>query len=154
MIYCGIIFKFMSANGIPWPPSYVIRNKFFMAKSIFLVMLMGMVVLSCSKSNSGGNPTPNPTTCPGTPGPLFTAVKNVLAANCALSGCHVGSSAQSGINFADNCTIVAQSNNIRNRAVTQAGTANQMPPPPAPALSVADRQKITDWITAGGKLTD
>ncbi len=125
-----------------------------MPKLILLVALALVVVLSCSKSNSGGNPTPNPTTCPGTPGPLFNAVKNVLAANCALSGCHTGAGAQNGINFSDNCTIVAQGANIRNRAVNQAGTANQMPPPPAAALSLADRQKITDWLNAGGRLTD
>lgn len=151
---CKMILISWAVNSISKTAVSVCTNKFLMPKSILVIALAVVVVLSCSKSNSGGNPTPNPTTCPGTPGPLFTAVKNVMAANCALSGCHVGSSAQSGINFADNCTIVAQSNNIRNRAVTQAGTANQMPPPPAPALSVADRQKITDWIAAGGKLTD
>jgi hypothetical protein len=29
-----------------------------------------------------------------------------------------------------------------------------MPQPPNPALSLADRQKITDWVNAGGKFTD
>jgi cytochrome c551/c552 len=62
--------------------------------------------------------------------------------------------AQNGINFSENCTIVQQKDRIKVRAVDQAGTANQMPQPPNPALSLADRQKITDWVNAGGKFTD
>lgn len=146
----------MVASGILFSAGCVSTNKLFMAKSALFIsfLFMSVVMVSCSKSNSGGTPTPTPQPCPGTAGPLFSAVKAVVAANCALSGCHVGAGAQSGINFSDNCTIVAQGANIRNRAVTQAGTANQMPPPPAAALSLADRQKITDWLNAGGRLTD
>ena len=118
-----------------------------------------ITIYSCSKSSSpdssgGPGPNPNPGACSGTPGSLFTAVKNVLAANCALSGCHAGSSPQTGINFGDNCTIVNQAARIKVRAVDQVGTASQMPPPPNAALSQADRQKIIDWVAAGGKLTD
>ncbi len=46
--------------------------------------------------------------------------------------------------------LVVQNSRIKVRAVDQAGTANQMPPPPRAALSVGDQKKITDWIAAGG----
>ncbi len=81
-------------------------------------------------------------------GPLFTNVKAVLATNCALSGCHAGAAPQNGINFTDNCTIVAQKIRINARAVV-AGTM-----PPSGAISAADKQKITDWINAGGKFSN
>jgi SprB repeat len=81
-------------------------------------------------------------------GPLFTNVKAVLATNCATAGCHSGAAPQSGYNFADNCTIVAQKVRINARAVV-AGTM-----PPSGAISAADKQKITDWINAGGKYSN
>jgi hypothetical protein len=81
-------------------------------------------------------------------GPLFTNVKAVLASNCAFSGCHGGSSPRNGLDFADNCTIVSQKGRINARAVVS-GTM-----PPSGAISAADKQKITDWINAGGKYSN
>jgi len=83
-------------------------------------------------------------------GPLFTAVRSVVQANCATGGCHNATTMQSGINFANDCDIVARRVRIKVRAVDQAGTGSQMPPPPRAALSAADQQKITDWVAAGG----
>lgn len=128
----------------------------------FMLPFLSLIILSCTKSSSdggggntgGNNNGGNTNACSGTPGTLFTAVKSVLATNCALSGCHAGATPQNGINFSDNCTIVTQKNQIKARAVDQAGTPTQMPPPPNAPLSEADRQKITAWINAGGRLTD
>ena len=97
-----------------------------------------------------GSGTTNP--CNGTPGPLFTAVKAVIQANCV--SCHNAGNAQGGRNWEVDCNIVNGKANIKTRAVDQAGTASQMPQPPNPALSAADRQKITDWINAGGAITN
>jgi SprB repeat len=80
-------------------------------------------------------------------GPMFTAVKSILAANCATSGCHSGSSPQSGINFADDCTIVAQSARIKIRAVD----ANPSVMPPSGSISAANKTAITNWVNAGGQ---
>ena len=84
-------------------------------------------------------------------GPNFTAVRAVLTANCAVSGCHNGTQAP---NYTIDCNIVAFADLIKSRAVDQAGTATQMPQPPRPALVQADRDKITAWITAGKHFTD
>jgi uncharacterized membrane protein len=123
---------------------------------LIYISFLFLIVISCTKSSNEGNNNGGSNTggCSGTPGTKFTAVKAVLANNCALSGCHSGAAPQNGINFTDNCTIVAQAARIKLRAVDQAGTPNQMPPPPNLPLSTADRQKITDWVAAGGKLTD
>lgn len=118
--------------------------------SATLPFLLIALLFACSKS-SNTNPQPPPST---TPGPLFTAVKSVMQTQCAVSGCHASPNPQSGINLADDNTIVAQKTRIKVRAVDNAGTASQMPTPPRAALSAADRKKITDWIDAGGRITD
>ena len=132
------------------------KKKFFVS-----IALSTFLIFSCTKDNGGtstgtgnnnGGSTGGGTTT--NPGPLFIAVRSVLQANCAVSGCHTGTNAQNGINFSVDNTIVAQKDRIKVRAVDNAGTANQMPPPPAAPLPAADRQKITDWVNAGGKLTD
>ena len=124
-----------------------------------MTILSSFILLSCSKSSgddggdtggSGGGGTPTG----GTPGPLFTAAKSVVQANCGISGCHAGSNPQNGLNFSLDATIVGQKDRIKVRAVDNANTANQMPPPPSPALSAADQKRITDWVAAGGRLTD
>lgn len=83
-------------------------------------------------------------------GPLFTSVKSIMTANCATAGCHAGASPQSGINFTDDCTIVSQKVRIKARAVD----ANPSVMPPSGSISAADKQKIVDWINAGGQHTN
>lgn len=125
-----------------------------MKQARFLFALSSLCIFlfySCSKDKDNTNNGGGTTT---TQGPLFTAVKGVVAANCAVSGCHVGSSPTGGHDFSNDNTVVAQKDRIKVRAVDGAGTANQMPQPPRAALSAADQKKITDWIAAGGRLTD
>lgn len=81
-------------------------------------------------------------------GPLFTAVRSLLQTYCV--SCHNNNLQNGGMNWAVDCNIVANKDRIKVRAVDQAGTSSQMPQPPNAALSTADRQKITDWINAGG----
>jgi mono/diheme cytochrome c family protein len=78
-------------------------------------------------------------------GPLFTQVKAILQANCG--GCHGATNPTAGINLTDDCIIVAQKNRVKARAVD----FNPSVMPPSGAISAADRQKITDWINAGGR---
>lgn len=114
------------------------------------------ILMSCSKNSGdtggGGTGGGGGSSCSGTPGPLFNAVKTILAANCAVSGCHAGASPQNGINFGDNCTIVAQASRIKARAVD--GNPSVMPPPPNPPLTTSEKNAITAWVNAGGKLSD
>ncbi len=84
-------------------------------------------------------------------GTLFGAVKSVLQTNCALGGCHAGSSPAGGLNFTLDCTIVGSWERINARAVD--GNPSFMPPS-GPQISAADKLKITNWIAAGHKFTD
>ena len=118
-----------------------------MRKLIFIVRILTItgMTFSCSKSEDS-NPDPNPTG--STPGPKFLAVKSVVTNSCALSGCHISPSNSGGINFETNTSIVSNGARIKSEAVDN-GTM-----PPAGPLAAADKAIITDWINAGGKLTD
>ena len=121
--------------------------------SFCIAIFLTFFFYSCKKDNGGSGTVP-PVGGTTTAGPLFTAVKNMMSGSCAVAGCHAGASPASGLNFTADNTIVAQKDRIKIRAVDQAGTANQMPQPPNAALSATDKKKITDWIAAGGRLTD
>jgi uncharacterized membrane protein len=111
---------------------------------ISIVTIMG-IAFSCSKRNDS-NPSIDP---PGSvAGPKFLAAKSVISGSCALSGCHVSPSNAGGINFESDGSIVANGSRIKNMAVDM-GTM-----PPTGPLSAANKAIITDWISAGGKLTD
>ncbi len=126
-------------------------------KRIYFAVLAVFALLcfsSCSKSSDNNN-NGNPGGGQGdNAGPLFTSVRTVLQSNCAVAGCHSGASPQNGLDFSSNATIIAQKDRIKVRAVDNAGTPAQMPPPPRPSLSAADQKRITDWIAGGGRLTD
>ena len=79
-------------------------------------------------------------------GALFNSVKSILATNCV--SCHGASNPTSGINYTDDCVIVAQAARIKARAVD--ANPSQMPPS-GPGLSAANRATIVNWINAGGK---
>jgi hypothetical protein len=140
--------------------TFNINNGAFQSSGAFSNLAAGTYTIAAKNSNGCTGSaqftvsTSAAGACAGTAGPLFTAVKSIVQTNCAVSGCHDATTAQSGINFSVECNIVTQSASIKARAVDQAGTATQMPPPPRAALSVAERQKITEWVAAGGRFTN
>ena len=87
-------------------------------------------------------------------GSLFAAVKTIINTNCAISGCHAGATPTGGIDFTQECNIVANATRIKARAVDAFNTVNQMPPPPSAGLSQNDRNAITNWVNAGGLYTN
>jgi adhesin HecA-like repeat protein len=81
-------------------------------------------------------------------GPLFLAARTVLQNNC--TSCHNNTLAEGGMNWTIDCNIVQNKDRIRVRAVD--GVPSPMPP--TGLLPATERQKITDWINAGGKFTN
>lgn len=81
-------------------------------------------------------------------GPLFTAVRTLVQNNCV--SCHNPANPNGGMIFTVDCNIVAAKDRIQARAVN----GNPSPMPPTGLLPASERQKITDWINAGGKFTD
>lgn len=107
-----------------------------------------------AKESGGCVKTASITVNPTTTGTLFAAVKTIISTNCALPGCHTGSAPTGGIDFSQNCQIIANSARIKVRAVDSYGSGQQMPPPPNTGLSLADRNAITNWVNAGGQYSN
>lgn len=126
--------------------SYNLNGGSFQSNNIFNGLATGNFTIG-TKDQNGCTASVSVNVPIATAGTKFSAVKAILSANCALSGCHSGSNPQNGINFGDDCTIVTQSARIKARAVD--GNPSFMPP--SSQLSAADKQKITDWINAGGQ---
>jgi uncharacterized membrane protein len=127
---------------------YNLNGGSFQSSNIFGALAVGNYTYGVRDLNSCLQ-TGNATVSQAAAGPLFIAVKAVLATNCAVPGCHSLPTPQNGLDFADDCTIVGQGLRIKARAVD--ANPSQMPPLPNPALSAVDKQKIVDWINAGGK---
>ena len=132
--------------------TYSMNNGTFQAGNSFTNLAAGNYAITVRDAN-GCTQTANVAVTNAQAGTLFTNVKTIITANCAVAGCH-DAAASGGINFTNDCNIIASRARIKVRAVDDAGTANQMPPPPRPALTAAQRQAITDWITAGGGYTN
>jgi len=137
--------------------TYSINNGAFQASGSFSNLAAGKYTITAKNANgctgsTSGTVVAKTVSCAGqVPGPLFTAVKTIITNNCAVTGCHNGSQAP---NYTVDCTIVDYADLIKNRAVDNAGTSQQMPQPPRAPLSQADRDKISAWITAGKRITD
>ena len=124
--------------------------KKLLAKGLASLFTVAIIIAGCSKggdNNDNNNPPPPPPAgCTGTPGPLFTAVKTLMQANC--QSCHNSSNMNGGKDWTVDCNIVANKNRIKARAVDE-GTM-----PPTGPLPQSEKDKITAWINAGGRLTD
>jgi hypothetical protein len=83
----------------------------------------------------------------GTAGPLFSAVKNLIAATC--QSCHNNTIQNGGMNWANQCNIIQFQARIKVRAVDQ-GTM----PQGGPELTITQKAVITNWINAGGRFED
>jgi uncharacterized membrane protein len=81
-------------------------------------------------------------------GPLFNQVRTLLQNNCV--SCHNPNNQNGGMDWTVDCNIVTFKNNIKLRAVD----GNPSPMPPTGLLPASERQKITNWINAGGKFTN
>ncbi|MGB3019339.1 MAG: cytochrome c, partial [Ignavibacteria bacterium] len=97
-------------------------------------------------NNCNGTNSTSVTNLPA--GSLFSQVRSVLQANCV--SCHSNGIANGGMNFEVDCNIVNNKDRIKARAVD----ANPSAMPPTGLISAADRQKIVNWVNAGGRFTD
>ena len=79
-------------------------------------------------------------------GPKYALVKQLVIGYCAP--CHLNGGMDGGKNFDTDNSIVANKDRIKIRAVD--GIPSFMPPAPNSPLTPVDKQKIVDWINAGG----
>jgi SprB repeat len=147
-IPCEAVSAFITAtaSGGTSPYTYSRNGTTFQVSNIFNGLATANYTITAKDANGCiGSTSSSVTNAPA--GPLFTAVRAVLQANCAVSGCHNGSQPP---NWTIDCNIVANSTLIQQRAVS----GNPSPMPPTGLMPANERQKITDWINAGGKFNN
>ena len=128
--------------------TYSLNGGVFQASNIFSNLGPGSYTITAKDVNSCTG-TSIPAIVSNLPeGPLFSQVKAVLQANCVP--CHNNSQSEGGMNWTVDCNIVINRDRIRARAVD----ANPSAMPPTGLLPASERQKIINWINAGGKFTD
>lgn len=79
----------------------------------------------------------------GTAGPLFTAVKSLVAQKCAISGCHASNGSVPNI-FNTDCKIVERGQTMKIKAVD--GSMGN--------LTENEKKVISDWLGNGGRFID
>lgn len=83
-------------------------------------------------------------------GPKYAAVKQIVLGYCGP--CHLNGAVNGTKNFDTDASIVSSWDRIKARAVDNLPT--RMPEAPNAALTMIDKQKITDWVNAGHRQSD
>lgn len=83
-------------------------------------------------------------------GPKYAQVKQIITGYCGP--CHLNGGNSGSKNFDTDNSIVNSWDRIKARAVDNLPTA--MPEAPNAPLTAIDKQKITDWINAGRRISD
>jgi SprB repeat len=136
----------VTASGGAGSFTYSINGGLFQSSDVFTGLNSGAYSI-VTKDANGCTGSANATVNATAAGPLFSAVRTLIQNNCAIAGCH--GNVQTPI-FTIDCNIVSNSVLIKARAVD----GNPSPMPPTGLLPVSERQKITDWINAGGQFNN
>lgn len=83
--------------------------------------------------------------CTALPGVTFTQVRNLLDAKCV--SCH-NDTTTNLIDYTVNCNVLQHRDSIFYRVVTVGNM------PPLDTLSASEKSIITDWLNAGGKISN
>lgn len=138
----------VSASGGASPYTYNLNSGSYQAGAAFTGLAAGSYTTGAKDAN-GCVGSSSSTLVPNLPaGPLFIQVRDVLNSNCVT--CHNNSLSEGGMNWTVDCNIV----NFRDRIKARAVDANPSAMPPTGQIPLSERQKITNWINAGGRFTD
>jgi hypothetical protein len=83
-------------------------------------------------------------------GPKYALVKQLVGGYCGP--CHLNGAVNGGKNFDADASIISSWDRIKARAVD--GNPSFMPQAPNSPLTNVDKQKITDWVNAGHRISD
>lgn len=139
----GITVTASGSSGL----QYSVDGNNFQASNVFTKLAKGTYTVTV-KNADNCRQTAQFTVNEGssTPGPQFTAVKQLIQANCV--SCHAPGGQQPNPNFTVDCNIVQFATLINTRVVVQGNM------PPTGPLSQTDKNKITTWINGGGKINN
>ena len=89
-------------------------------------------------------------------GARYAQVKQLISGIGGVGGycgpCHLNGASSGGRNFDSDASIVSSWDRIKARVVD--GNPSFMPAAPNSPLSATDKQKITDWVNAGHRISD
>lgn len=136
-----------AASGGTAPYTYSINGTTFQSGNTFSNLATGNYTLTAKDAN-GCSGSAVVAVSNQAAGPQFTAVRQLVQANC--ESCHNNTVSNGGMNFSTDCNIVINKDRIKARAVD----GNPTPMPQGGLLPGSERQKITDWINGGGKVTN
>jgi len=137
----------VTPGGGTGPYTYRLNAGSFQASNIFSNLVSGVYSVTAKDANgcTGSN---NAIVGDLPAGPLFSDVQTVLQNNCV--SCHNSGNAQGGMNWTVDCNIVM----FKDRILARAVNGNPSPMPPTGLMPSSERQKIVNWINAGGRYTD
>ncbi len=122
-------------------------NGTYQSSAVFSNIAAGNYTVFAKNGNGCEKSTTVTVNSNNTEGPLFTQVKQLLAARCV--SCHNTSTQSGGKDWTVSCNIVNNKARINQRAVVE-GTM----PAGGPPLTQAEKDLIINWLTAGGDLND
>jgi len=139
------------ASGGTAPYTYSLNSSTqFQSNNLFSGLNQGTYTIGVRDANGCTSTQGSITVGQRSAGQLFTAVKAIIVAKCV--SCHGASGGNGGINLDGDCNIVSAKDRIKARAVD--ATSNIMPPAPQSPLTTTEKQAITNWINAGGRVID
>lgn len=138
----------VAASGGTAPYTYSLNGGTFQSVTNFASLNAGTYTIAAKDANGCTGTQGSITVGTRSAGPLFTAVKTIIQNNCV--SCHNANTANGGVNLSTDCAIVSAKDRIKVRAVD--GIPSPMPT--SGLLPTTDRQAITNWINAGGRVTD
>lgn len=137
----------VSATGGTAPYSYSLDGGAFQAINVYGNLPTASYMITVKDAN-GCTGTASTTVSNAPAGPLYAKVKALVMTHCIY--CHGSAAPAGGVSYSSDCNIINGQLRLKARAVD----GNPSPMPVTGLLPVIERQKIIDWINAGGRYRD